>query len=361
MTWAVQHNRFFTTFARDMYRKLIKPLLFSLSIERAHRIVVLFLRIIGLIPGGRWLLHKCYAVEHPSLEREVFGIRFKNPVGLAAGFDRNGEAYRELAAMGFGFVEIGTVTPRSQPGNPRPRVFRLPKDRAIINRIGLANRGLEVTIRHLRRPHDGVIVGCNIGKNTSTLPENASADYLKVFRNLYQYVDYFTVNVSCPNVKDLTVLQDVGYLSGIVDHLLTLRRYYDDYRPILLKISPDIPYEHVDRIIDLALSSGLDGIIATNTTNSREGLSTDSEKVKAIGNGGLSGQPLYEKSLAMVRHIHEKTGGILPIIGVGGIMTPEQAKEMLDAGASLIQIYSGFIYNGPGAVRKILKYLKSHK
>ena len=169
-----------------MYRRVIKPVLFSLTIEQAHHAVLLLLRIIGLIPGGRWLLRKCYAVEHPALEREVFGIRFANPIGLAAGFDHNGEAFRELAALGFGFVEVGTVTPRPQAGNPRPRVFRLPKDNAIINRIGLANRGLEATIRHLRRPHDGVIVGCNIGKNTSTPAENAPADYLKLFRSLYQ-------------------------------------------------------------------------------------------------------------------------------------------------------------------------------
>ena len=182
-----------------MYRRVIKPVLFSLTIEQAHHAVLLLLRIIGLIPGGRWLLRKCYAVEHPALEREVFGIRFANPIGLAAGFDHNGEAFRELAALGFGFVEVGTVTPRPQAGNPRPRVFRLPKDNAIINRIGLANRGLEATIRHLRRPHDGVIVGCNIGKNTSTPAENAPADYLKLFRSLYQYADYFTVNISCDN------------------------------------------------------------------------------------------------------------------------------------------------------------------
>lgn len=227
--------------------------------------------------------------------------------------------------------------------------------------MGINNKGVKYAVAQLQKRVPNVIIGGNIAKASKTPNEDAYKDYERSFSLLYDYVDYFTVNVSCPNVKDLTVLQDVGYLSEIVDHLLTLRRYYDDYRPILLKISPDIPYEHVDRIVDLALSSGLDGIIATNTTNSREGLSTDPEKVKAIGNGGLSGQPLYEKSLAMVRHIHQKTGGILPIIGVGGIMTPEQAKEMLDAGASLIQIYSGFIYNGPGAVRKILKYLKSHK
>lgn len=340
-----------------MYRKLIKPLLFSLSIERAHRIVVLFLRIVGLIPGGRWLLHKCYAVEHPSLEREVFGIRFKNPVGLAAGFDRNGEAYRELAAMGFGFIEIGTVTPRPQAGNPRPRVFRLPKDRAIINRIGLANRGLEVTIRHLRRPHDGVIVGCNIGKNTNTLPENASADYLKVFRNLYQYVDYFTVNVSCDNACREGATHTREYILRILDPLFDFRRGQNQYRPIMLKVSPDMPDEVVDRVADILLETPLDGIVATNGTHSREGLQTSRVSIEKIGSGRLSGAPLTRRAVEIVRRIHTRSGGTYPIIGVGGLMTPEDVRAMLDAGADLVQLYTGYIYEGPGLVGRICRRL----
>ena len=346
-----------------MYRLFIRRILFSFSAETAHHITFRLLQLLHYIPFSQSIMRALFRVrdKEGELRREVFGLTFRNPVGLAAGLDKNGEFYNDMGNFGFSFVEIGSLTPEAQPGNPKPRCFRLVEDRAIINRMGINNKGVKYAVAQLQKRAPNVIVGGNIAKASKTPNEEAYKDYERSFSLLYDYVDYFTVNVSCPNVKDLTVLQDVGYLSGIVDHLLTLRRYYDDYRPILLKISPDIPYEHVDRIIDLALSSGLDGIIATNTTNSREGLSTDSEKVKAIGNGGLSGQPLYEKSLAMVRHIHEKTGGILPIIGVGGIMTPEQAKEMLDAGASLIQIYSGFIYNGPGAVRKILKYLKSHK
>ena len=346
-----------------MYRLFIRRILFSFSAETAHHITFRLLQLLHYIPFSQSIMRALFRVrdKEGELRREVFGLTFRNPVGLAAGLDKNGEFYNDMGNFGFSFVEIGSLTPEAQPGNPKPRCFRLIEDRAIINRMGINNKCVKYAVAQLQKRAPNVIVGGNIAKASKTPNEEAYKDYERSFSLLYDYVDYFTVNVSCPNVKDLTVLQDVGYLSGIVDHLLTLRRYYDDYRPILLKISPDIPYEHVDRIIDLALSSGLDGIIATNTTNSREGLSTDSEKVKAIGNGGLSGQPLYEKSLAMVRHIHEKTGGILPIIGVGGIMTPEQAKEMLDAGASLIQIYSGFIYNGPGAVRKILKYLKSHK
>ena len=303
-----------------MYRSIIKPILFSLTIERAHRAVLILLRAIGLIPGGRWLLRKCYAVKHPALEREVFGIKFANPVGLAAGFDRNGEAFRELAALGFGFVEVGTVTPRPQAGNPRPRVFRLPKDEAIINRIGLSNRGLEKTIQHLRRPHEGFIVGCNIGPNTATLAENAAADYLKLFRNLYQYADYFTVNISCDN---------------------SCREGATHTR------------EHILRILDPLF----DGIVATNGTHNREGLHTSRTTLDKIGSGRLSGAPLTQRAVEVVRRIHTRSGGNFPIIGVGGIMTPDDAKAMLDAGADLLQLYTGYIYNGPGLVRDICRAL----
>ncbi len=340
-----------------MYRKIIKPLLFSLTIERAHRIVLLFLRLVGWIPGGRWLLHKCYAVEHPALEREVFGIRFANPVGLAAGFDRNGEAFRELAAMGFGFVEIGTITPQPQPGNPRPRIFRLPKDRAIINRIGLANRGLEAAIRHLRKPHDGVIVGCNIGKNTATPVENAPADYLKLFRNLYQYADYFSVNISCDNACREGSTHTREQILRILEPLFDFRRGQNQYRPIMLKVSPDMPDEVVDRIADILLETPLDGIVATNGTHRREGLQTSAEALEEIGNGRLGGAPLTHRAVEIVRRIHTRSGGTFPIIGVGGLMTPDDVRAMLDAGADLVQLYTGYIYEGPGLVGEICRAL----
>ena len=266
-----------------MYRSIIKPILFSLTIERAHRAVLILLRAIGLIPGGRWLLRKCYAVEHPALEREVFGIKFANPVGLAAGFDRNGEAFRELAALGFGFVEVGTVTPRPQAGNPRPRVFRLPKDEAIINRIGLSNRGLEKTIQHLRRPHEGFIVGCNIGRNTATPAENAAADYLKLFRNLYQYADYFTVNISCDNSCREGATHTRAHILRILDPLFDFRRGQNQYRPIMLKVSPDMPDAVIDEISDILLETPLDGIVATNGTHNREGLHTSRTTLDKIG------------------------------------------------------------------------------
>lgn len=340
-----------------MYRRIIKPILFSLTIERAHHVALLLLRIIGLIPGGRWLLRKCYTVQHPALEREVFGVKFANPIGLAAGFDRNGEAYRELAALGFGFIEIGTVTPRPQAGNPRPRVFRLPKDQAIINRIGLSNRGLDKTICHLRRPHEGFIVGCNIGKNTVTPPENAAADYLKLFRNLYQYADYFTVNISCDNSCREGTTHTRTHILQILDPLFDFRRGQNQYRPIMLKVSPDMPDEVIDEISDILLETPLDGIVATNGTHRREGLHTSHMALDKIGSGRLSGAPLARRAVEVVRRIHTRSGGNFPIIGVGGIMTPDDAKAMLDAGADLLQLYTGYIYEGPGLVGEICRSL----
>ena len=340
-----------------MYRRIIKPLLFSLNIERAHHIVLLMLRIFGLIPGGRWLLRKCYAVEHPALEREVFGMRFANPVGLAAGFDRNGEAFRELAALGFGFIEVGTVTPRPQAGNPRPRVFRLPKDNAIINRIGLSNRGLETAIRHLRRPHGGVIVGCNIGKNTSTPAENAPADYLKLFRNLYQYADYFTVNISCDNSCREGATHTREHILQILNPLFDFRRGQNQYRPVMLKISPDMTDEVIDRITDVLMETPLDGIVATNGSHGREGLRTSRTTLEKIGSGRLSGAPLTRRAVEIVRRIHTRSGGTYPIIGVGGLMSADDVRAMLNAGADLVQLYTGYIYEGPGLVRNVCRAL----
>lgn len=340
-----------------MYRRVIKPILFSLTIERAHQAVLLLLHILGLLPGGRWLLRKCYAVEHPSLEREVFGVRFANPVGLAAGFDHNGEAFRGLGAMGFGFVEIGTITPRAQAGNPRPRVFRLPKDNAIINRIGLANRGLEKTIQHLRHPHKNVIVGCNIGKNTATPPENAPTDYLKLFRNLYQYADYFTVNISCDNACHEGTTFSREHILQILEPLFDFRRGQNQYRPVLLKISPDMSDEVIDRITDIMLSTPLDGIVATNGTNRREGLHTSRTTLDKIGSGRLSGTPLTARAIEIVRRIHTRSGGSYPIIGVGGLMSVDDVRAMLEAGADLVQLYTGYIYHGPRLVKQICRAL----
>jgi dihydroorotate dehydrogenase len=341
--------------------RLIRPLLFSFSPETAHNVVKKFLHFAKHIPFTTRIIRILYSYSSKELEREVFGIKFKNPVGMAAGFDKNGEMYNDLANFGFGFVEIGSVTPREQLGNPRPRIFRLVKDRAMINRMGLNNNGVKSVVTALKKDKPRIIIGGNISKNNNTSNEDAPLDYEKTFATLYEFVDYFVVNVSCPNVKGLSELQDITSLSEIVDRLTTLRKYLDEYRPILLKVSPDLPKEHLDEIIDLTLVSGLDGIVATNTTVSRDLLTSSEELIKSIGNGGLSGSPLFKKSLETVEYIYKKTKGQLPIIGSGGIMTPEEAKAMLDAGASLVQIYTGFIYSGPSLVKRILKTIARSK
>ena len=265
-----------------------------------------------------------------------------------------------MANFGFGFVEIGSLTPKPQDGNPKPRCFRVPGDKAIINRYGINNKGVKNAVEHLKKERPEVIVAANISKNTSSINEEAAKDYETSFGLLYDLVDMFVINISCPNVVGLTSLQNIGFLSEIIDKLLELRMYYDEYKPILLKVSPDLTHTQLDEIIDYSLRSGIDGIVAGNTTRSREGITSISqEKIEAIGNGGLSGAPLYKKNVELVRYIHEKSEGMLPIVGVGGIMSPADAKEMIDAGASLVEIYTGFIYEGPGLIKKILKHLEA--
>lgn len=336
--------------------KILQPLLSAMSAERAHMVIVWMLRIAGHMPFGRYLLRKCYAVEHPSLEREVFGLHFKNPIGVAAGFDRNADIYRELSAMGFGFVEVGTITPRPQTGNPKPRVFRLEEERAILNRTGLANKGLERAITRLRRGHAGMVVGGNIGKNAITPAENQAADYLKVFRNLYQYVDYFTVSVSYNAAYKEHTPQSKESIMDILSPLFEFRRGQNEYRPILLKISPDLPDAIIDDMTDIMLETPLDGIVATTSTISHEGLSKASA---AKGAGVVSGAPLTKRSVEVVARIYERSQGTYPIIGVGGLMTPEDVKAMLDAGATLVQLYTGLVYGGMKLVRDTCRLLIS--
>lgn len=341
-----------------MYKHLLKPILFRFNPETAHNMTFKGLSVLRYIPFARSIVRSIYKKEYPSLEREVFGIRFPNPVGLAGGLDKNGEYYNDMANFGFGFVEIGSLTPLPQDGNAKPRCFRVPDDKALINRFGINNKGVKNAVEHLKKERPEVIVAANISKNTTSINEDAAKDYEKGFGLLYDFVDMFVVNVSCPNVVGLTALQDITFLSEIVDKLLDLRMYYDTYKPILLKVSPDLSHQQLDEIIDYCLRSGIDGIVAGNTTRSREGLNSISkEKIEAIGNGGMSGAPIHEKNLALVKYVHDKSEGKLPIIGVGGIMTPAQAKAMLDAGASLVEIYTGFIYEGPALIRNINKYL----
>ena len=341
--------------------KLLSFLSPLIGAERAHNAAVLLLRLFGKIPCAKWLMRKIYAVEDPSLERDVFGIHFRNPIGMAAGFDRHGEIFRELGALGFGFVEIGTITPEPQDGNPKPRMFRLDSDQAIINRIGLNSQGLEQAVANLRSDHSGVIIGCNICKNSATEPEKAPYDYLRVFRNLYQYADYFTVNVSYNSSSKQYVPRTRESIISILNPLFDFRRGQNQYRPILLKISPDLSNEDIDMMTDIMLETPLDGIVATNGTIRHSGLVTEPEQLKRYGAGAVSGKPLSERSIEVVRRIYERSNGTYPIIGVGGIMTPKQAKAMLEAGATLVQIYTGYVYNGPNFVGDICRELMAQQ
>lgn len=342
-----------------MYKRIVRPILFLFSPESIHGFAAGGLRFIGRLPGGRALVRALFGYKDTSLEREVFGLHFPNPIGLAAGFDKNADCYADIASLGFGFVEVGTVTPLPQSGNPKPRLFRLKADNALINRMGFNNEGVENMIENLRKRKSNAVVGVNLGKNTITPNEEAPADYLRMFRSLYEYGDYFVINVSCPNVEDIRELQNRESLLEILEGLFDFRRGQNNYRPILLKISPDLSKEQVDEIVDILMTTPLDGLVAINTTTSREGLKTDAKTIEKIANGGLSGSPLTERAIEMISYVNEKTKGSYPIIGVGGVMTPNDAKRMLDAGASLVQVYTGFIYEGPSFVKRINKYLKA--
>jgi dihydroorotate dehydrogenase len=342
----------------NVYKTLLKPLFFLLPPERAHQLTLFLLKLVLAVPGVGFLFRRQYDVRDARLERELFGLTFPNPVGLAAGFDKDGRHYRAMAALGFGFVEVGTVTPRPQAGNPKPRLFRLPQDGALINRMGFNNEGVQALAARLkRRKPDGILIGGNIGKNKSTPNEEAETDYACCFEALFPYVDYFVVNVSSPNTPDLRALQDKAPLTRLLSHLQELNRQKPAPRPLLLKIAPDLSEGQLEDILDIVRSTGIDGIIATNTTISREGLATPPQHVEAIGPGGLSGQPVKKRSTEVIRYLHEKSGGTLTIIGVGGIAGPEDALEKINAGATLVQVYTGLIYEGPGLVRRINRAL----
>ncbi len=337
--------------------KFIRPLFFQFDPEKIHYVVTDILKRFNKFPGGAKLSRAVFSIENPSLEREVFGLKFKNPVGLAAGFDKNAEMMDEMANLGFGFVEVGTVTPLPQPGNPKPRMFRLPEDVGLINRMGFNNLGVDVAaerIKCYRQQKTGnqqLIIGGNIGKNKNTPNEDAVNDYIKCFNRLFDVVDYFVVNVSSPNTPGLRELQEKEPLKKLLQTLQQRNRKNDISRPILLKIAPDLMDEQLDDIIEIVKESGIAGVIATNTTIAREGL-TSPEKVKNE-TGGLSGKPLTKRSTEVIRYLSEKSGKAFPIIGVGGIHSATDALEKLEAGASLIQLYTGFIYEGPGLIKRI--------
>jgi dihydroorotate dehydrogenase len=333
-----------------MYKKIIRPILFMFPPEASHHIVVTLLKIGSLIPFMNSLLKKKFSINNPELVTEVAGLKFPNPVGLAAGFDKNALVYKEMEYLGFGFVEIGTVTPFAQPGNIKPRLFRLPLDQALINRMGFNNHGINKIVPRLFRKNSKLIIGGNIGKNKEVPNEEAFRDYEKCFEALFNYVDYFVVNVSSPNTPGLRSLQEKEPLTRLLAGLQLKNERHFAPKPIFLKIAPDLNNEQLDDIIDIVKNCKINGVIATNTTISREGLKTDTTP---FGNGGLSGKPLLKRSTEVVKYLYEKSEGAFPIIASGGIHSVRDAMEKLDAGASLVELYTGFIYEGPMLVKKI--------
>lgn len=342
-----------------MYKALIRPLLFLWPPERAHHITFTLLQMVHYLPGIGPLMRRLYSPKAQGKGVTLWNLHFKNPVGLAAGFDKDGKLYRELGNFGFSFIEVGTVTPRAQPGNAQPRLFRLPQDSGLINRMGFNNQGVEALSQRLRhRPHNGVIIGGNIGKNKDTPNESADSDYRYALAALHPFVDYFAVNISSPNTPNLRALQEKEPLRKLLQTLQADNATYQNPKPLLLKIAPDLSEAQLDDIVELALALPLDGLIATNTTISRTGVHTPEAQVKAMGAGGLSGKPVRERSTEVIRYLAQKTGGKLPIIAVGGIFTAQDAREKLAAGASLVQVYTGFIYEGPAMVKRIVKGLE---
>jgi len=339
-----------------MYQ-LIKQLLFKFPPESIHHSVMRGIKLLHGLPLGKTILNAGFNTKTTGLEKELWGLTFRNPVGLAAGFDKDARYTDELASLGFGFVEIGTVTPLPQPGNDQPRLFRLPADQALINRMGFNNEGAVAAAKRLLKRRSNIIIGGNIGKNKVTPNEEAVSDYEKCFHALFDVVDYFVVNVSSPNTPNLRALQEKEPLKQLLHHLQLLNQQKSKPKPILLKIAPDLTTEQLDDIIEIVQETRLAGIVATNTTISREGLQTPAAEVAAIGAGGLSGLPVKDKSTAVIRYIHERAGAQIPIIAAGGIFTAADAREKLDAGASLVQVYTGFIYEGPAIVKNICKGL----
>jgi dihydroorotate dehydrogenase len=331
-----------------MYKLLIRPLFFCFDPEKIHYFTFSIIRLLSKIPGVSFLFKSLYEVSDKRLETEVFGLKFKNPVGLAAGFDKDAKLYQELSTLGFGFIEIGTLTPKGQEGNPKKRLFRLKEDSAIINRMGFNNGGVLEAVERLKK-NKGVLIGGNIGKNKATPNEEATSDYEICFETLYDYVDYFVVNVSSPNTPNLRALQDKEPLTALLQTLQNKNMAKPKQKPILLKIAPDLTDDQLLDIIDIVNQTKIAGVIATNTTISREGLQSENKTEM----GGLSGKPLTKRSTEVIRFLAEKSNKSFPIIGVGGIHSAQDALDKLEAGASLIQLYTGFIYEGPALVKEI--------
>ena len=338
-----------------MYKAIIRPILFLFDPEKVHYFTFSLIKFLCKIPLAANIFRSLYIIENKKLERNLFGLTFKNPVGLAAGFDKNAVLYNELANFGFGFIEIGTVTPKGQIGNPKKRLFRLKDDKGIINRMGFNNEGLKDAIIQLKKNKGKVIIGGNIGKNTQTLPENYTADYLECFEALHPYVDYFVLNVSCPNVGSHAKLNDKDYLVELITACQKLNKKQQNQKPILLKIAPDLNNLQLDEIIELVAETKIDGVIASNTSTTRDNLKASKTRLQEIGNGGVSGQPIKNQSTKVIKYLADHSNKSFPIIGVGGVHSAEDALEKLKAGADLVQIYTGFIYEGPSLIKKINK------
>ncbi len=340
-----------------MYRLVLKPLLFLFNPERAHYMAMGLLRLACFFPGAKSIFKSIHSMRNKRLERELFGLKFPNPVGLAAGFDKNARWVDELECLGFGFIEIGTVTPIAQPGNDKPRLFRLPQDEALINRMGFNNDGAIAAAERLKNRKSKIIVGGNIGKNKITPNERALDDYLKCYDALFNVVDYFVVNVSSPNTPGLRALQEKEPLMNILQQLQNKNSAQAKPKPMLLKIAPDLSEEQLDDIIDIVNQTKIAGVIATNTTISRDDLLTSKEEIESIGAGGLSGKPVKNMSTEVIRYLKQKSNNAFPVIGAGGIHSAEDAIEKLKAGADLVQVYTGFIYEGPSIAKRINKAL----
>ncbi|MDB4047793.1 quinone-dependent dihydroorotate dehydrogenase [Polaribacter sp.] len=340
-----------------MYKLFIRPILFLFDPEKVHYFTFSLIRILCKIPYVASIFRSLYQVKNKKLERKLFGLTFINPVGLAAGFDKNAVLYNELANFGFGFIEIGTVTPKGQLGNPKKRLFRLKEDQGIINRMGFNNDGVEEAIKNLKKNKHKVIIGGNIGKNTETKSEDYTQDYLEVFKELHPFVDYFVLNVSCPNVGSHAKLNDKKYLLELITECQSQNNLFKIKKPILLKIAPDLNNSQLDEIIELVAETKIDGVIASNTSTTRDNLNASKERLQEIGNGGVSGLPIKDQSTQVIKYLAETSNKSFPIIGVGGIHSAEDALEKLKAGADLVQVYTGFIYEGPGLIKKINKAL----
>lgn len=335
-----------------MYKLLLRPFFFLFDPEKIHHFTFKSIKFFHKWPGVGATWRAMYKVKNKGLEREVFGLKFQNPVGLAAGFDKEAKLFNELPSFGFGFIEIGTLTPKAQEGNAKPRLFRIKEDAGLINRMGFNNQGVDAAVVNLEKRKTNVLIGGNIGKNTLTDNSNAKEDYIYCFKALYDYVDYFVVNVSCPNIGNIAKLQDKDYL---IDLLNSLQAINSDSKPILLKIGPDLNEIQLTEIIEVINETRTHGVVASNTSVDRSKLKTSKERLEQIGHGGLSGKPVSEKSTNTIKFLHEKSNGAFPIIGVGGIHSAEDAIEKIKAGASLVQVYTGFVYEGPKLIKKINK------